>query len=198
MTTQEIAALAAHNSEKALRIVRELDLEGIWKAIGVEMRQVGSLAMGLLMKHRDIDFHLYSAVVDPAEDFRAMARLAAHPAVKRIEYGNLLDTEERCLEWHAWYEEPEAGALWQIDMIHIERGSRYDGYFERMAGRIAAALTDRTRETILRLKWETPDTEKICGIEYYQAVLRDGVRTWEEFVRWRASHPLTGISEWMP
>lgn len=71
----------------------------------------------------------------------------------------MLATEERCLEWHAWYEDQE-GELWQLDMIHIEKGSRYDGYFEEVARRISAALTDETREAILRLKWETLDTEK--------------------------------------
>lgn len=127
----------------------------------------------------------------------ALAKLAANPAVKRIEYGNLLATEERCLEWHAWYEDQE-GELWQLDMIHIEKGSRYDGYFEEVARRISAALTDETREAILRLKWETPDTEKIAGIEYYMAVLRDGIRSYPDFVRWREAHPLTGVAEWMP
>lgn len=83
-------------------------------------------------------------------------------------------------------------------MIHIEKGSRYDGYFEQVAARISATLTDETRNTILRLKWKTPDTEKIAGIEYYQAVLRDGIRTFADFVRWRQDHPLTGVVEWMP
>ena len=64
--------------------------------------------------------------------------------------------------------------------------------------RIAAVLTDQTRETILRLKYETPETEKIMGIEYYQAVLRDGVRTYAEFEAWRAANPVTGVLEWMP
>lgn len=59
-------------------------------------------------------------------------------------------------------------------------------------------LTDRTRETILRLKYETPEAEKIMGIEYYQAVLRDGVGTYAEFEAWRAANPVTGILEWMP
>ena len=80
----------------------------------------------------------------------------------------------------------------------MTRGSAYDGYFERVADRIAAVLTDRTRETILRLKYETPEAEKIMGIEYYQAVLRDGVGTYTEFEAWRAAHPVTGILEWMP
>ena len=43
-------------------------------------------------------------------------------------------------------------------MIQIAKASRYDCYFEEVARRISAALTSETREAILRLKWETPDT----------------------------------------
>ena len=39
---------------------------------------------------------------------------------------------------------------------------------------------------------------KIAGIEYYVAVLRDGVRTYDAFAEWRRTHPFTGIVEWMP
>lgn len=153
MTSQQIAAIAARNTEKARRIIRDTGIIDIWESAGAEINLVGSLRTGLFMKHRDIDFHIYSAVLRPEDDFTALAKLAANPAVKRIEYGNLLATEERCLEWHAWYEDQE-GELWQLDMIHIEKGSRYDGYFEEVARRISAALTDETREAILRLKWE--------------------------------------------
>ena len=83
-------------------------------------------------------------------------------------------------------------------MIHMPKGSAYDGYFERVADRIAAVLTDDTRRAILQIKYDTPGTVKIMGIEYYQAVLRDGVRTYAEFEAWRAANPVTGILEWMP
>ena len=62
-------------------------------------------------------------------------------------------------------------------MIHMPCGSAWDGYFERVADRIAAVLTDETHRAILQIKYDTPETVKIMGIEYYQAVLRDGVRT---------------------
>lgn len=197
MHTPNIEAIAARNQEKARQIIRKLRIAELWKSIGAEVRPVGSLPSGLLMKHLDIDLHIYTPTIDPTADFGVMARLAADPAVLHIEYGNLLATEERCLEWHILYRDDE-DETWQIDLIHIERGSRYDSYFEEVARRIAAALTDETRTAILRLKWETPDDEKIAGIEYYMAVLRDGVRTRTEFTRWRAEHPLTGVAEWMP
>ena len=181
----------------AQEVIRDSGIESIWRSVGAEPHLVGSLRTGLLMTHRDIDFHIYSSPLRVADSFAAMARLAENSRIRRIEYGNLLDTSEECLEWHAWYADAD-DQLWQIDMIHMPQGSAYDGYFERVADRIAAVLTDQTRETILRLKYETPETEKIMGIEYYQAVLRDGVRTYAEFEAWRAANPVTGVLEWMP
>lgn len=194
---ENILEIAAANQQRAREIIRDTGLEAAWRAAGAEPNLVGSLRTGLLMKHRDIDFHIYSPSLNIADSFAAMTRIAANPRIRRIEYGNLLDTSEECLEWHAWYADAD-DQLWQIDMIHMPKGSAYDGYFERVADRIAAVLTDQTRETILRLKYETPETEKIMGIEYYQAVLRDGVRTYAEFEAWRAANPVTGVLEWMP
>ena len=194
---ENILDLAAANQQRAREVIRDTGLEAAWRAAGAEPNLVGSLRTGLLMKHRDIDFHIYSPSLNIADSFAAMTRIAANPRIRRIEYGNLLDTSEECLEWHAWYADAD-DQLWQIDMIHMPKGSAYDGYFERVADRIAAVLTDQTRETILRLKYETPETEKIMGIEYYQAVLRDGVRTYAEFEAWRVANPVEGILEWMP
>lgn len=149
------------------------------------------------MKHRDIDFHIYSDPVVLCDSFRAVALLAEHPAVERIEYLNGLHTDEACVEWHVGYRDEEE-QLWQIDMIHICKGSRYDGYFERVAERIEHVLTDEIRKTVLELKYDTPDTEKISGIEYYRAVIVGGVRSYAEFEQWRERNPSYGIIEWMP
>lgn len=88
--------------------------------------------------------------------------------------------------------------MWQIDMIHILRGSRYDGYFERVADRISAVLTPEMRRAILSLKYTTPDTMHIAGVEYYRAVIAGGVRSYEDFLDWREKNPVTGIVEWLP
>ena len=167
----KLSTLAAANQQRAQEVIRDSGIESIWRSVGAEPHLVGSLRTGLLITHRDIDFHIYSSPLRVADSFAAMARLAENSRIRRIEYGNLL---------------------------HMPKGSAYDGYFERVADRIAAVLTDQTRETILRLKYETPETEKIMGIEYYQAVLRDGVRTYAEFEAWRAANPVTGVLEWMP
>ena len=192
-----ILELAKRNQQKAWEIIEDTRIVRIWEGIGAKVNLVGSLRTGLLMKHRDIDFHIYTSPLDLSASFRAMAELAENTSVKKIEYTNLLHTAEACIEWHAWYQDME-GELWQMDMIHIQEGSRYDGYFERVAERISAVLTDEMRLAIMKLKYETPDTEKIMGVEYYQAVIQDGVRSYPEFEEWRRLHPAVGVVEWMP
>lgn len=192
-----ILELAKRNQQKAWEIIEDTRIVRIWEGIGAKVNLVGSLRTGLLMKHRDIDFHIYTSPLDLSASFRVMAELAENTSVKKIEYTNLLHTEEACIEWHAWYQDME-GELWQMDMIHIQEGSRYDGYFERVAERISAVLTDEMRLAILKLKYETPDTEKIMGVEYYQAVIQDGVRSYPEFEEWRRLHPAVGVVEWVP
>ncbi|HAH72192.1 phosphoglycerate mutase family protein [Butyricimonas virosa] len=194
---ETILQLAARNTERAKQIVQATNIINIWESIGAEINLVGSLKMGLMMKHRDIDFHVYTPRLTPAISFQAIMQLAANPAIKRIEYKNLIDTDEHCIEWHAWYKDTDH-ELWQIDMIHILKGSYYDGYFEQVAERISAVLTPEIRETILKLKYETPDTEEIMGIEYYQAVIQDGIHDYAAFQNWRKAHPTNGIINWRP
>lgn len=193
----DILEIAKQNQEEAWKVVENSGVVKAWERIGAEVNLVGSLRTGLLMKHRDIDFHIYSSPLTLSDSFQAMAGLAENPNVRRIECVNLLHTIEECVEWHAFYQEP-GGECWQIDMMHIKRGSRYDGYFEQVADRIAAVLTDETRQAILQLKYDTPETEKAMGVEYYQAVIRDGVRNYADFEEWRRQHPVTGVIEWMP
>ena len=193
----DILDVARRNQQKAWEIIEKVNVIPIWESIGAQVNLVGSLRMGLLMKHRDIDFHIYTSSLSLADSFRAMAKLAENTSVKKIECVNLLHTVEACVEWHAWYQDSES-ELWQIDMIHILEGSRYDGYFEKFAERLSAVLTEETKYAILKLKYETPESEKIMGIEYYVAVIRDGIRSYEEFMEWRIQHPVTGVMTWMP
>lgn len=185
------------NQKKAWQVIESARIIPIWESIGAEINLVGSLKTGLLMKRRDIDFHIYTSPFSLSDSFQAMMKLAENKSIVKMERVNLLETDEACMEWHAWYRDAK-NELWQIDMIHILRGSRYDGYFEKFAERLSAVLTDETRLAILQLKYDTPDTEKILGVEYYQAVIRDGIRSYADFVEWREQHPVTGVVEWMP
>ena len=196
MQIDNIEIIAQNNLEKALQVIEKSGVRQAWKSIGAIVNPVGSLAMGLLMKHRDIDFHIYTDKLDIFESFKAVQKICANPAVTRMEYRNLADTEEACLEFHVWF--MLDNEEWQIDMIQILKGSQFDGFFENVAERIKASLTPETRRTILELKYLTPDEEHIMGIEYYQAVIADDVKTYPDLIQWRKEHPVTGIVSWCP
>ena len=196
MTTENIELIARNNLEKAVLVIEKSGIRPAWEAIGATVNQVGSAAMGLLMKHRDIDFHIYTEKLDVAESFDVIKKICADPAVTRMEYRNLADTEEACLEFHIWYMLDEEE--WQIDMIQILKGSQFDGFFEHVAQKIKEVLTPETRKAILELKYLTPDDEHIMGIEYYQAVIADGIRSYPEFIQWRKNHSANGIVTWCP
>lgn len=90
----DIVALAEANQRKAREVIAKLRVVEAWEAVGAEAHLVGSLRTGLLMKHRDIDFHIYSSPFRLSDSFAAMAALVADPAVKRFEGANLLHTPE--------------------------------------------------------------------------------------------------------
>jgi multisubunit Na+/H+ antiporter MnhE subunit len=70
----DILEIAAANQQRAREVIRDTDLEAIWRSVGAEANLVGSLRTGLLMKHRDIDFHIYSSPLRVADSFAAMLR----------------------------------------------------------------------------------------------------------------------------
>ena len=196
MNTENIELIALNNIEKALQVIEKSGVRQAWESIGATVNLVGSMAMGLLMKHRDIDFHIYTDKLDISESLEVIRKICANPAVTRMEYRDLSDTDEACLEFHIWFMLDDEE--WQIDMIQILKGSQFDGYFERVARRIKEVLTPELRRTILELKYQTPDDEHIMGIEYYQAVIADGIRSYPEFIQWRKTHPANGIITWCP
>ena len=54
----DILELAKRNQQKAWEIIEDTRIVRIWEGIGAKVNLVGSLRTGLLMKHRDIDFHI--------------------------------------------------------------------------------------------------------------------------------------------
>ncbi len=169
-------------AERAAQVLAESDLINIWSRSGAEVRIVGSLKMGLMAKHRDIDLHVYSENITEEKSFAIGAQMAKNPKVIEIKCINGLGTDEHCIAWHFFYR--HEGRIWQIDVIHIEEGTEYDGFFERMADRIVELMTPEQKDTILRLKAETPDGEDIHGVEYYEAVIADGIQTLPELREW--------------
>lgn len=189
--------IAAANTILAEEVIRDTRIKECWESIGAKVNQVGSLCTGLFMKHLDIDLHIYTDTLSIEESFRAVSQIALNPRVTTISYTNLIDTPEHCIEWHAGYLDKDS-RLWQIDMIHILRGSEFDGFAERMAAEISRKLTPEIRDTILRLKYETPDDVKIMGAEYYAAVMTYGIQTYEDLIKWHNADPTRNLLNWLP
>lgn len=193
-----IIDISLNNQKKAFSIIKELDIENAFKSIGARVNLVGSLKMGLLMKNKDIDFHVYTSSLNIEKSFLAVSKIAKNKKIDKLTYTNLIDTDEHCIEWHLFYRDDYNAdniEIWQIDIIHILEGSYYDGYFEKVADDVMNMLTEEKINIILKLKYETPDNIKIIGIEYYKAVLKDNVQTYEEFIKWRDKQLFTGIIE---
>ena len=193
----DIIELAEQNQQNAWKLLDETGIIPAWERIGATVHLVGSLKSGLLMKSRDIDLHIYTGKLDITESFSVMQELAERLKLKEIQYKNLVHTEEECIEWHVLYEDQELHT-WKFDLIHIRKGSKYDGVVENVTAAIAKLLTPGLRETILRIKYEVPDGVMIPGIEIYHAVFTGDVRSYEELERWRHEHPLTNSLDWLP
>lgn len=196
MNNFDLERFVSERTQTANQIIKNSSVIEYWQEYGAEVNLVGSVAMGLLCKHRDIDFHIYTATLEPATGFAVISKICQNPNIKRLSYNNLADTAEKCIEWHLWYY--FQSEEWQLDLIQILKNSKFDGYFEHVAQRISQRLTPETRKTILELKYQTPESIHISGIEYYQAVIADGVRTYSEFQIWRKNHLNTGINLWCP
>ena len=158
---------------------------------------VGSLRTGLLVKSRDIDIHIYTDRLDVGESFSVIRELAERLPLQEIQYRNLIHTEEECMEWHALYKDREQNT-WKFDMIHIRKGSRYDGVVEKVTAAIAERLTPEIRKTILQIKFDVPDGVTIPGIEIYHAVFTGGVGTYKELEEWRKTNQLADSLGWLP
>ena len=135
MNDMDILELALHNQQTAWNILEHTGIIPAWERIGATVHLVGSLKSGLLAKSRDIDLHIYTDTLNIAASFSVMQELAERLSLKEVQFKNLIQTEEECIEWHAIYEDEDMNT-WKFDMIHIRKGSKYDGVVEiRCAGR---------------------------------------------------------------
>ena len=122
MSQKEHFEIAAEkNFEKVLQVIEKSGVRTAREAIGAKVNLVGSMAMGLLMKHRDIDFHIYTENLDIAASLQVIQKICSDPSVSRMEYRNLIHTEESCLEFHVCF--MHENEEWQIDMIQTLKNS---------------------------------------------------------------------------
>lgn len=184
-------------ARRAMEVLEASGVKSVWEQAGAEVRLVGSLRMGLIAKHRDIDLHVYSTGITEESSFAIASQMAKNPDIVEIKCLNGLHTDEHCIAWHLQYKMSD-DEIWQIDIIHIEKGSQFDGYFEKMADRIVERLTPEVKERILSMKYNTPDDEEIHGVEYYEAVIADGVTNLQELKEWLKTRRSIPAYYWMP
>lgn len=193
----DILELARHNQQTAWKILEHTGIISAWERIGATIHLVGSLKSGLLAKSKDIDLHIYTDKLDIAQSFSVIQELAERLSLKEVQYKNLIQTEEECIEWHTIYEDGNMDT-WKFDMIHIRKGSKYDGVVEKVTAAIMNRLTTEIKKTILQIKFDVPDGVQIPGIEIYHAVFVGGVSSYEELEQYRKTNPLTDSLDWMP
>lgn len=196
MNKQKIFHLALVNQEKAKRVLKKSGIAKVWEQNGCRVNLIGSLRIGLLASHRDVDLHVYSKGITVESSFAIVAQIVKIPEVSEIKCINSLHTDEHCISWQIYYKYEDE--IWQFDIIHIEEGTEYDGYFERMADRIIEVMTPEMKETILRLKFETPAEKDYHGVEYYEAVIADGIEKIEDFEHWVSEHRKKPKYYWFP
>lgn len=197
MNQKEIKELASAARKKAFEVLSGSGIREIWEKAGCCVNLVGSLRMDLLGPHRDIDLHVYSSHITEESTFAIAAKMSALPGVMEITSINGLHTDEHCMAWHVKYRADDA-EIWKFDIIHIESGTEFDGYFERMGDRIMEVMTPEQRDTILRLKFETPESETIHGVEYYEAVIAGGITTLSSLRTWVTAHREKPPYYWIP
>ena len=182
---------------QASTVLRDSKVLEAWESIGGKIRGVGSFRSNLMIKNRDIDLHIYTDNLDVSQTLKALSPVIASERTTALNYINRADTGECCLEWHLQLKD-NTGKEWKIDMIQILTGTKYDGVMEDIAEAIADAATPEIRKRILSLKYTCPDDEKICGIEFYKAVIDDHVTSWRQFTDWRKNNPPDALMSWKP
>jgi hypothetical protein len=197
MKSSELLTLSRLMRVSALRILNDLEVVDSCHHVGGIVNTIGSLKTDLMLNHRDIDLHIYTEEPMVEKSFSFMQNIAKNRAVKDIQYKNLLDTKEECIEWHLWCEDKERNP-WKVDIIHIRKGSFYDGFFEKVTNRIIERLTPETKIAILGIKHGLGETSNVPGIQIYYAVLEHHIKSYADFVQWSAKNPVEAVLEWMP
>ena len=182
---------------RGAKVLRESKVLEAWESIGGKVRIVGSFRTDLMMKHRDIDLHIYTESLDVSRALEALRPVIASGKTAGLHYVNGAESNEHCLEWHLRLLD-ELGEEWKIDMIQIQAGTRYDGVMEDVAEGVMDAATPEVRKRILSLKKECPDDLQICGIAFCKAVIADGVTNWKQFSEWLRNNPPERLMHWRP
>jgi hypothetical protein len=181
---------------RALGILGELDLLGLWKQFG-EPVVVGAVRYGLVAA-RDIDMEIYAESPRVCEGFEVMAHAAAHPGVRQVLFLNELEGPDQGLYWQIQFRDA-LGEPWKIDSWFVAHSHPDAHWCERFGEAMTRTLTEQNRKTILEIKEAACEAQAgLRGIDVYRAVLEGRAATLDQCRRWLQEHPAEGMCHWLP
>ena|SRR5439155_4772926 len=179
---------------EAASLIADLDLATIVADVG-PMLPAGSYVSGL-MCWRDLDLMVFVGGEFSSQDVvRLLLRIVERPGIVGFDYrderGRRSPTGTACDErYHLVILVDRDGHTWRLDLTlwlndpHANITAWHD--------RLRETVTTDQRSAILRIKdvWHRLPSypDHVGGLEIYNAVLDDGVRTPDEFTTWLAAH----------
>ena len=170
-------------------MLADLDLFALLRTVG-HPTHTGSSALGLMVA-RDIDITTVCPSIDPEPIFDLGRVLAIHPRIRRLTFRddtghwNIDPRYPDGLYWMVEYV-ADPDVEWKLDLWFLLEGTtQFD--LEHMKT-LPSRLTPEIRAAILRIKQAVaadPSSPKGPSYEIYQAVLDHGIRTPEEYARYR-------------
>lgn len=198
---QELLARQAALQAEGAEVLAGLDLGSLFGDVGPVL-VVGSYVSGL-MCWRDLDVVLLGGVeFSPADVLDLLKRVVELPGFAgftyRDERGRRCPTgEARDERYHVPFDLDAGQGRWRIDLSVFLRDLH--GHVAAWHARLRDTITDQQRLAVLRIKdvWHQLPSypEQVSGWEIYTAVLRDGVRTPEQFGRWLAANGFPGSDD---
>lgn len=191
----DLVRRADQRRRRALVVIEELGLMERWSRYGKPV-MVGAVRIGLVVD-LDIDIEVYSQCPRIDDGFKVMSKLALLPGVWKVRFSNELEGPDQGLYWQIRHRDG-LGDVWKIDTWLVGEDHPDAHHSERFADAMEKALTDETRTAILGIKEALLGRTEVRGVDVYKAVLRDGVRSPEEFIRWTSDESQSVTTHWLP
>lgn len=168
-------------------VVADLGLDRLLPELGEPVR-TGSSALGLMVVP-DIDITVVCPALEVAAVVRVAAELALHERVRVVRFRR---------DDGRWNAEPDAypdglyvgltyrddtGPEWNADVWFVTEPDRQPDLAHVRS--LPDRITPEARAAILLIKHSRPDYR---SFDLYRSVLDDGVRTPEDYDRWRITH----------
>jgi hypothetical protein len=195
---QELLARQAALQVEGAEVLAGLDLGSLFGDIGPVL-VVGSYVSGL-MCWRDLDVVVLGGVeFSPANVLDLLKRVVELPGFAGLTYRD--ERGERCPtgeardeRYHVPFDLDVGQGRWRIDLSVFLRDLH--DHVAAWHEHVRDTITDQQRLAVLRIKdvWHRLPSypDQVSGWEIYTAVLRDGVRTPEQFGRWLAANGYPG------